>query len=62
VITVTRTRLDDGAVGVARATARALDLALDERHITAAGAIALEQMLNGLVGAGAPQVEVESGA
>ncbi|WKK26543.1 hypothetical protein QZH56_13680 [Streptomyces olivoreticuli] len=47
-ITVTRKRLDTGAIGVARATAHTLNLALDDRHITAAGATALQNLLNGL--------------
>ncbi|MBI0374704.1 hypothetical protein JBE27_00040 [Streptomyces albiflaviniger] len=47
-ITVTRTRLDNGAPAVVRATADSLDIALDDRHITPVGAIALESALNGL--------------
>ncbi|RLU85866.1 hypothetical protein CTZ27_26220 [Streptomyces griseocarneus] len=47
-ITVTRTRLDTGAIGVARTTAGTLDVALDDRHITDAGAAALQHLLNAI--------------
>ncbi|MGW1762779.1 hypothetical protein ACWCQL_01580 [Streptomyces sp. NPDC002073] len=47
-ISVTRTRLDTGAIAVTRATRDDLKIAIDARHITAAGASALEQVLNGL--------------
>ncbi|MFI1182587.1 hypothetical protein ACH4UT_23950 [Streptomyces sp. NPDC020799] len=47
-ISVTRTRLDNGIPAVAQTTADALRIAIDDRHITAAGAVALECVLNGL--------------
>ncbi|WP_413800119.1 hypothetical protein [Streptomyces iranensis] len=45
-VTVTRTRLDNGTLAIVRATATDLDIAIDERHITAAGATAIEHSLN----------------
>jgi hypothetical protein len=47
-IYVTRTRLDNGAPAVARASSDDLELAVDDRHITEVGATALERVLNGL--------------
>ncbi|MDT3395567.1 hypothetical protein RKE29_02695 [Streptomyces sp. B1866] len=47
-ITVRRTRLDDGAFVALRSTADDLRIVIDDRHITPAGATALERALNGL--------------
>ncbi|MFD9863496.1 hypothetical protein [Streptomyces alboflavus] len=54
-INVIRTRLDDGAPAVVRATAEDLTIAMDDRHITPHGAAALELALNGLGGGPAAQ-------
>ena len=47
-IFVTRTRLDDGSHVVAHATADDLNIVIDDRHITPAGATALARTLNAL--------------
>ncbi|AUG78069.1 hypothetical protein CFP65_3268 [Kitasatospora sp. MMS16-BH015] len=47
-IKVRRTRLDSGAPAVVRATDENLVLTVDDRHITATGAAAIETALNGL--------------
>ncbi|WP_405018146.1 hypothetical protein OHV05_15265 [Kitasatospora sp. NBC_00070] len=47
-ITVTRIRLDTGAPVVIRATADNLDIAIDDRHITPTGAVALHRALTQL--------------
>ncbi|AGP56841.1 hypothetical protein [Streptomyces rapamycinicus] len=60
-ITVTRTRLDDGTPAVVRATADRLDIALDDRHITPVGAIALESALNGLAPGSGHQPTADGG-
>jgi hypothetical protein len=49
-VTVIRTRLDEGTVAVVRSTADDLDIAVDERHITAAAARAIALGLNGVAG------------
>ncbi|EPH40358.1 hypothetical protein ABT390_13640 [Streptomyces aurantiacus] len=54
-INVIRTRLDDGAPAVVRATAEDLTIAMDDRHITPHGAEALALALNGLGGPAAQQ-------
>lgn len=59
-ISVTRTRLDNGIPAVALATSDALRIAIDDRHITAAGASALERVLNGLTPQ-SPEVEADGG-
>lgn len=45
-IVVTRTRLDDGSPTAARETDNDLTIAIDDRHITDAGAKALQRTLN----------------
>lgn len=49
-VTVIRTRLDNGTVAIVRATAHDLDIAVDERHITTLGATAIANGLSNAIG------------
>ncbi|MFM9368097.1 hypothetical protein [Streptomyces sp. Da 82-17] len=56
-ITVIRTRLDNGSTAAVRADGGGLTIAMDDRHITETGARSLQRALGSLIERAEQQIE-----